>query len=167
MKLHAPLALASLIFSGAIFGFYYAWVCSTMWGLDAADPRIAINAMQAMNASVRNGIFAPAFFGTPFVLLLTAVVIWFSPTERTNGNAANWFFAGCLVHLIFGVFLTAGFNIPMNETLAVVVVPDDIETARTIWQDYSPRWQVFNQIRTATSGLALLLAGIGTLKLNR
>ncbi|WP_255564512.1 hypothetical protein [Mameliella sp. CS4] len=25
--------LAALIFAGAIFGFFYAWVCSTMWGL--------------------------------------------------------------------------------------------------------------------------------------
>ncbi len=67
-----PLALVSLIFTGAIFGFFYAWVCSTMWGLDAADPRVAIAAMQAMNASVRNAVFAPAFFGTPVVLAAAA-----------------------------------------------------------------------------------------------
>ena len=44
------LVLGSLLFCGAIFGFFYAWVCSTMWGLDSADPRVAIAAMQAMNA---------------------------------------------------------------------------------------------------------------------
>ncbi len=38
-------AFLSLILSGAIFGFFYAWICSTMWGLDAADPVIAIKAM--------------------------------------------------------------------------------------------------------------------------
>lgn len=26
----------SLLATGAIFGFFYAWVCSMMWGLDAA-----------------------------------------------------------------------------------------------------------------------------------
>jgi hypothetical protein len=26
------LAGLSLLLSGAIFGFFYAWVCSTMWG---------------------------------------------------------------------------------------------------------------------------------------
>ena len=46
--------------SAAIFGFFYAWVCSTMWGLDQTDPVVAITAMQAMNASVRNAVFAPA-----------------------------------------------------------------------------------------------------------
>ncbi|MEH0071633.1 hypothetical protein V6L77_17080 [Pannonibacter sp. Pt2-lr] len=64
----------SLILSGAIFGFFYAWVCSTMWGLDAADPRVAIAAMQAMNGSVRNSVFAPAFFATPVVLALTGLL---------------------------------------------------------------------------------------------
>ncbi len=50
------LAITSITLSGAIFGFFYAWVCSTMWGLDQADPRVAIASMQAMNASVRNAV---------------------------------------------------------------------------------------------------------------
>ena len=69
-----PVAFAGLLLAGGIFGFFYAWICSTMWGLDAADPRVAIAAMQAMNASVRNAVFAPAFFGTGPVLLLAGVL---------------------------------------------------------------------------------------------
>ena len=38
--------LASVLFAGAIFGFFYAWVCSTMWGLDQANSSVAIQAMQ-------------------------------------------------------------------------------------------------------------------------
>ncbi len=41
-----------------------------------ADPRIAIGAMQPINSSVRNIVFAPAFFATLFVLLLTGIVAW-------------------------------------------------------------------------------------------
>ena len=52
--LSRPLAILALLHAGAIFGFFYAWACSTVWGLDAADPNVAIPAMQAMNASVRN-----------------------------------------------------------------------------------------------------------------
>ncbi|WP_312895093.1 MULTISPECIES: hypothetical protein [Rhizobium] len=33
------LSVTSVVFSGAIFGFFYAWVCSTMWGLDRAPTR--------------------------------------------------------------------------------------------------------------------------------
>lgn len=67
------LAILSLILSAAIFGFFYAWTVSTMWGLDQADPKVAIAAMQAMNANVRNAAFAPAFFGTAPMFLITAL----------------------------------------------------------------------------------------------
>ena len=62
------MSMLSLLSIGGIFGFFYAWVCSTMWGLDETDPHTAIAAMQAMNASVRDAVFFPAFFMTPFIL---------------------------------------------------------------------------------------------------
>ena len=68
------ISLLSLLLSGAIFGFFYAWVCPTHWGLDQIDPNTAITAMQAMNASVRNVVFAPASFATPVVLLASALL---------------------------------------------------------------------------------------------
>ena len=43
-----PFASLALLLAGAIFGFFYAWVCSTMWGLDSAHPVAAITAMQAV-----------------------------------------------------------------------------------------------------------------------
>ena len=68
------ISLLSLLLCGAIFGFFYAWVCSILWGLDQIDPNTAITAMQAMNASVRNVVFAPAFFATPVVMLAGALL---------------------------------------------------------------------------------------------
>ena len=147
----------SLLLSGAIFGFFYAWVCSTMWGLDAADPRIAIAAMQAMNASVRNIVFFPAFFLTPAFLALTAVLLQHS----LQRPAAIAFGLAAILYLCFGMILTMLINVPMNDALAHVTPPQDIEAARQIWQAYSPRWQMWNTLRTVASGAALLLAGIG------
>ncbi len=160
MNVIKTLSITSILFCGAIFGFFYAWVCSTMWGLDQADPRIAIAAMQAMNASVRNGVFFPAFFLTPFVLAVTAGVAYrgqFRP-------AAFWFASAGFIYLIFGLFLTMGVNVPMNEALATVDIPEDVGAAEIIWQDYSPRWQFWNQLRTIASGTALTFAGIGLSK---
>jgi hypothetical protein len=88
-------AFASIAFCGAIFGFFYAWVCSTMWGLDQTDPNTAIKAMQAMNASVRNAVFAPAFFGTPLVLLVTAGLAFLAGPR----SAALFFGLAALVYL--------------------------------------------------------------------
>lgn len=156
-RLLFPLGLASLLFSGAIFGFFYAWVCSTMWGLDAADPRIAIAAMQAMNGSVRNAVFAPAFFATPAVLMLTAVVAW---RVGRAGAGAAYAAAGAL-YLVGGLVLTMAVNVPMNEALAQVALPDSVEDARAIWDAYSGKWQLWNGVRTVVSAVTLLLAGCG------
>jgi uncharacterized membrane protein len=153
--------LSALLFSGAIFGFFYAWVCSTMWGLDATDPRTAISAMQAMNASVRNAVFAPAFFGTPFVMWIAASMAW----KSGHGVAALAFATGGLVYAGGGMILTMMVNVPMNEALGQITVPTDIDAARDIWTAYSEDWQVYNLIRTILSGLAMTLAGLGVLRL--
>ena len=158
-----PLAILSLLFSGAIFGFFYAWVCSTMWGLDAADPNIAIAAMQAMNASVRNAAFAPAFFGTPFVLLVTALVAWGS----REGRAALFFAAGGLLYLLGALLPTVVVNSPMNEALALIETPLEASRAREVWQDYSGPWQRWNTVRTIVSCITLLLVGLGLMACNR
>lgn len=155
------LCLVSLILTGALFGFFYAWVCSTMWGLDAADPRIAIPAMQAMNASVRNAVFAPAFFGAPLALLLATALL----AITSQRAAALWFAAATLLVVLLSFVLTMQVNVPMNESLALIDVPTDQSAAQAIWKDYSPRWQVWNQIRTIASGLALLCTGVGLLHL--
>ena len=154
-------AFLGLLLSGGIFGFFYAWVCSTMWGLDAADPKIAISAMQAMNASVRNVVFAPAFFGTPFVLLAAGVFAWFS---RMKAAFVLFSVAGIL-YLLGGMVLTMTINVPMNEALALIAIPDSTAEAAQIWQSYSQEWQFWNIVRTIVSAVTLLLTGVAILKL--
>ncbi|MFV0450661.1 MAG: DUF1772 domain-containing protein [Propioniciclava sp.] len=159
----AAMTWLGVIFAGAIFGFFYAWVCSTMWGLDATDPRVAIQAMQAMNASVRNPVFFPAFFLTPVVLGFAAVLAWF---ERRLTSA--WLLAAAgLLYLGGALMVTATINVPMNEALALVQIPADDAAARQIWTDYSSAWQIWNTIRTVVSGVGLGLAGAALIALPR
>ena len=155
------LPLASLLLAAAIFGFFYAWVCSTMWGLDAVDPKIAIKAMQAMNASVRNAVFFPAFFLTPVVLALTAAAL----ARAHQLEAGLWFAAAAGVYAIGGFGVTALVNVPMNQALAQLVIPESTEAAAVVWSDYSQSWQTWNQIRTMASGVAVLLTGIGLVRI--
>ncbi|WP_424985037.1 DUF1772 domain-containing protein [Microbulbifer sp. S227A] len=158
-----PMSMVSLLLTGAIFGFFFAWVCSTMWGLDQLDPNIAIQAMQAMNASVRNGVFAPAFFGTPVALLLTAGIGW----KCGARPAAVWFALAAVIYLAGGLILTMQVNVPMNEALGRLSAPLDPQKAAQVWSDYSPVWQFWNQLRTGMSGVALLCVGIGLVTLPR
>lgn len=150
--------VVAVVFAGAITGFFYAWVCSTMWGLDQADPRVAIEAMQAMNASVRNAVFFPAFFLTPVALGAAAAL-----TAREGIRAATFALGvAAVVYLVGGLALTGLVNVPMNETLGALSVPGDRAEAQQIWSAYSARWQVFNIIRTIASLISFVL-GAGAL----
>ncbi len=161
-RLLVPMSMLSLLSIGAIFGFFYAWVCSTMWGLDTVDPRIAISAMQAVNAAVLNAVFFPAFFLTPVILAMTAFI-----ASRQHRKRAAFLFAASAGVYVGGAFLvTVLANVPMNEALAQVTIPASSDDARQIWQDYSAPWQFWNTLRTLFSGLALLLTGFAILSLN-
>ena len=161
MRLSVPLSLLALMLTGAIFGFFYAWACSTMWGLDTLPPEVAIAAMQGMNGSVRNAVFAPAFFGTGPMLLLAAAVCW---REGAAGAAQLMALAG-VVYLVAGMGLTIAVNVPMNQALALMdpAAPD----AAAVWAAYSRPWQWWNVVRTVASGVSLGLAGSGLLVLGR
>lgn len=161
-RLLLPMSMLSLLSIGAIFGFFYAWVCSTMWGLDAVDSRVAIAAMQAMNASVRNVVFFPAFFLTPLILAATAFIAKRQKRNRTAALLA----AGAVLYFAGAFGVTAMVNVPMNEALAQVTVPTDIEAARRLWHDYSPQWQFWNTLRTIASGVSLILTGLAVYFLN-
>ena len=156
-------SIGAVVFAGAIFGVFYAWVCTTMWGLDNADPRIAIEAMQEMNGAIRNAVFFPAFFLTPVVLGIAAALL------RSSGrmSASRWFGAAAIVYLLGGLVLTMSINVPMNEDLAGVVVPAGRAEAEQIWADYSGRWQFWNLVRTIACGVSLTLAAIGVLRARR
>ena len=158
-----PMAILSLLFCGAIFGFFFAWVCSTMWGLDAADPNVAIAAMQAMNESVRNPVFAAAFFGTPLVLVATVLVA----RKCGQGRTALFFAAAGAVYVLGGMAPTIAVSVPMNDALALVETPLETARAGEIWRDYSAPWQAWNIARAVFSGSALVLAGLGTLSVER
>ncbi len=152
-----PLAILSLIWSGAMFGFFFAWTCSTMWGLDAADPNVAIAAMQAMNDSVRNWLFAPAFFGTPVLLACAAAVA----SRRRQRNVAICLALAGLLYVVGAMLPTFMVNVPLNEELAMLEVPLDPAAAQDAWRSYSGPWQDWNMVRTVAAGVVLALTGWG------
>lgn len=157
------LTIASVIWFGAIFGFFFAWVCSTLWGLDAIDPRVAIEAMNAMNASVRNPVFFTAFFLPP-VVAAVAAVLCVSVKAR---SAAVLLGVAALVHAVGIILFTQGFNLPLNEGLAEVGTPEDVAVAQDVWTEYSGPWQTYNLIRAVVSGVTLALVGTAAVLLGR
>lgn len=149
-------AAAAILSTGAMFGFFYAWSVSAMWGLDATAPAAAVEAMQAINRAVRNAWFAPAFFGAPLALAAAAALAWL----RGARVAAACFGSAALVYGVGCLGVTALVNVPMNRALDSAA-PRDAAEAAAVWAAYSPRWQHWNHGRTLASGLALLLAAAG------
>lgn len=158
-----PLAILAMLFSGAMFGFFYAWICSTLWGLDAAHPNVAISAMQAMNTGVRNPVFALGYFGAPLALAAVALVAW----KREERRGAILFGSGGLLYVLGVVVPTSMVNVPLNETLSAVEGPLTGARAQEVWLSYSAPWQVWNTVRTVAAGVVLLLASVGILGLAR
>lgn len=157
------LLVLDILLTAAIAGFFYAFTASVMRGLDAAAPEVAIPAMQAINAEIRNPVFAPGFFG-PAAVGVFLVLSW-----GTSGALAAWLArAGVAAYLLGGFLLTIAINVPMNETFAHVTVPPVAEAARQVWDGFSDPWTAWNTARTAFSFLSLaLLVGAGAADLRR
>ena len=147
----------AMLLHGLITGFFYAYSSSVIFGLDVIDPRHAISAMQGINREVRNMVFAPAFFGTPVASLIAAAALYASGAH----HAASAFFFAALIYIFGAMIPTMSINVPMNEALAIVHIPDSVDAAREVWASYSTRWSFWNVMRTIGSSAALLIAAFG------
>lgn len=162
--LRIALLLIDILLTAAIAGFFYAYTSSVMIGFDVADPAVAIPAMQAINANVRNPVFAPSFFG-PVGVGLALSLSYLAPPR---GTAARLAVAGFLVYLVGGFALTLAVNVPMNEAFASLSVPADAAQAAEAWRSYSARWTAWNTARTVFSfGSLMLLVWALTLEARR
>ncbi len=148
--------MAAHLAVAASFGFFYAWSVSAMWGLDAASPLVAIEAMNAVNSNVQNMAFAFAFFGSPLLLILAAVT-GFATGERQSARLVLLALAVMLVGVYAVTFLR---HIPLNQGLMAIDPPQNMEGAQQVWSDYSQAWKAWNWVRTIAGGFSITLLGL-------
>ncbi len=133
------LALA-IAASALAAGFFFAWDAVVMPGFAAAEPETAVGAMQAVNASVRNPLFAASFFGSAVFGLLAAASLW------GRGPAFALAVAGAAVYGVGVLTVTFLIHVPLNEGLAPLRPPPD--EAAVLWDAYSSPWEAWNPVRT-------------------
>lgn len=147
----AALFLAALAMA-LIAGFFYAYACSVMVGLAQLDAAGFVRAMQAINATVRNGAFAFSFFGA---FLFTAIAaLLYLPCRRER--AARLVLAALALYTLGAFVVTFAFNVPLNEALARapdLAAPADFAEAR---RAYVGPWTRWNLVRTLASTGAFL-----------
>jgi uncharacterized membrane protein len=144
------LTLATLT-TGLIAGFFYAYACSVTLGLARLPDEQYVEAMQAINATVRNGLFAFSFFGAVLSLLLALAV----HAPRLRSRRFLLIALAAVLYIGGGFMVTFLVNVPMNEELARVseVGPAALAQVRA---DYEGPWNFWNGVRTVFSSLALL-----------
>ena len=149
----------SLLLTGAIAGFFYAFSVCVMKGLDRIAAPSAITAMKSINESVLNPVFFLTFFITPIAQLTSAYF-----AHQGNQKLSSILYIAAAVIYISGALIpTLIFNVPMNENLAKVEMTLHQDELPLIWNQYSKRWTKWNTIRTIFSLLSLLVVGAAIL----
>jgi uncharacterized membrane protein len=131
--------------SAVVGGVMYAFSTFVMSGLDRATPSQAVAAMQGINVTaVRPGLMIP-FMGTA-LLSVALVIIGFV----RHGRPGSWLLvAGGLVYLIGTFVVTVAYNVPRNDSLALI--DPDSAGAAARWATYYRDWTLANHVRTLTS----------------
>lgn len=157
-RLFLAAAGLSLLFSGAIFGFFYAYFSSVLNGFDTMDGGAAIEAMNAINREVRNARFFPIFFLTPLIGAIAAALGW-AAGRRLAGLC---FLGAAIVYAGGAMAPTILASVPLNQALMTVETQAlSVQAAAAIWDEYSTDWSWWNGFRTFWAGLALLLCAGG------
>ena len=146
------ISVTSLISLGLISGFFYTYLCSVIFGLNAITPLAAIEAMQGINNTIRNPYFAVIFFGTALLLPIAALTQWLAQNKR----ATIWLFVAAFIYVAGAIVPTFTINVPMNDALGFLQL-SDITSPQETWTNYSDRWYIWNAVRTVFSTLALAI----------
>ena len=147
-----PIALTlAVLATGLISGFFYAYACSVTLGLALLPDEQYVEAMQAINATVRNAVFAFSFFGAVLFLLLALAV----HLPRLRSRRFLLLAIAAVLYIGGGFMVTFLVNVPMNEELARVgeAAPAALSRARV---EYEGPWNFWNGVRTLFSSLAFL-----------
>lgn len=160
MSVLRPLSLIlATLTTGLTAGFFYAYACSVTLGLARLDDAQYVAAMQAINATVRNPVFAFGFFGALLSLILAVALHageWRATRTRLLGLAL-------VVYAVGGFGPTFAFSVPLNDDLARVSLDAGPEALAQARLDYEDTWNRWNTTRTIASSAAFLLLIAATL----
>ncbi|TYK44907.1 DUF1772 domain-containing protein [Actinomadura decatromicini] len=150
-------ATLSIIMAAGMAGTFFGFSTGVMPGLNAARPGSAIDAMQGINQKIQNPLFVAMFMLVPVVAAAAGVLL----LTLDQKAAAVLFFVAAGVYLLGALFPSFAVNIPMNNDLDAVKIPDGASEAAKIWSDYSGRWTAWNNVRAVSSWASVLAMSLG------
>lgn len=137
--------------SGLMAGLFFIFSTCVMKALEGLRPPEGITAMQSINRTIKNPLFALVFWGTPVACLLLMISTFFN----WQGLPSILLLAGSASYLIGGLLVTLIIHVPMNNKLATL--HRDAPNAADFWANYVSRWTRWNHLRTVMTLLATFL----------
>lgn len=153
LSLRRASILLAILTTGLSAGFFYAYACSVTLGLARLDDAAYVVAMQEINATVRNPVFAFGFFGA-LVSLAAATLLHLRGPRSPRGLLV---LAALVVYAAGGFGVTMRANVPLNRDLERVertAAPETLARERAAYED---EWNAWNVVRTLGSTLAFAL----------
>ena len=149
------LILATFLCS-LVAGFLFAFALVVMPGLKGLKEREFIRAFQVVDGVIQNNqpIFVLVWVGS-VVILLTAAVLGIGQLD----GAERWLLIFPTLLYLVGVQLpTFTINVPLNNKLQTLE-PDTMDETRqkAARQEFEPRWNLWNSIRTTLASLTSAL----------
>jgi uncharacterized membrane protein len=107
--------------------------------------------MQSVNVAAVTPAFMTALFGTAAACGVLALV----SLSQWHKRGSGYLLAGSLSYLLGAILVTALFNVPLNNRLAVAA-PAAVESA-TFWVNYVNLWTAWNHVRAGAALIATAL----------
>jgi uncharacterized membrane protein len=132
----------AVVTAGLIAGLVYTFSIAILPGLQDADDRTLIDAMQQINVVIENPAFFATFLGAP-ALALAALVM---AQREENPSVVKWTAWG-LGLSVLGILVSGAFSIPLNEDLKDAGNAFSLADPAAVRDDYAGPWVAWNIVR--------------------
>jgi uncharacterized membrane protein len=148
--------IAATFFATLVAGFLFGFAIVAMPGIKRLTDREFIRAFQAMDRIIQNNhpLFMLVWGGSALLLVIAAAL----GVGQLAGGARLLLIAATLIFMVGVHVPTVTINVPLNNTLQTVDVDATNAAAHTAARnDFEPRWNQWNQIRTVCASVASAL----------
>lgn len=138
--------VASVLTMGLSAGLFYAFSCSVMLGLNQADDRTFVVAMQRINVAILNPWFMLSFLGAMVFTILAGIL---RIAGEGGGGVLPWIIAAAVLYVVV-LGVTGGINVPLNNQL-LAAGDTDFAAARAVFESTWNRWNLVRAIASSAA----------------
>ena len=154
ISIKSIIVFGSVILTGLSAGLFYAWAVSVIPGTQRITDSTYLETMQAINRAILNPAFFLVFFGSIIFLSIGSIY------QFNTSNTAFWLMLmASIIYLIGTVGVTGLGNVPLNDQLEVLKLPELSSTKLAQFRNYyEANWNRLHWIRTIFAVVSFVLA---------